>query len=1500
MVFYKSYSQLSKTHYIPPLTYAGFGNANPENQYFYISTPSTKNVNYTIKALGQPVSQNITGNVSNNNPQEIFIGTGNTQLFAPSSEAGKILTSNGYIIESDDVIYVSLRIQAGGSAQAGALVSKGSSALGTTFRAGMFTNENPQTNYLSFISVMATEDNTSITFSDLDNGILLKNYSGTLPINIILNEGESYIIAANSSESTINRDGLIGTLINSDKPIVTNLGSANGSFHNGGGRDYGIDQIVGLSKIGNEYIFVKGDGSNSWENVLIVAHEDNTSITLNGSVNFATINAGEYALIEGDEYNANGNLFVETSKPVFAYQGIGANNNEANQGLFFVPPLSCENRGNINNIPEIQNIGNINFSGGITIVANKGATINIQSETQTFTPSGPFNVDGNPNYVTYKLINLQGNISIESNQELYCAYFNQNGAASSGSFYSGFPSNPEINFNKTVTALGNCIPNVTLQAANTDLFDSIKWEFFNETTSTWEERSTNTNYKPISSEPGRYRLIGTITCTNTTFESVEIPVSICPDDFDGDFIIDNLDVDIDNDGILNCDESLGDANLDISNLNNPKIILADGAEKNIITAANLVSNNAINTFTGTNNGNFESVLSPTSANSKNTYTLDFSQNINFVLRQNNTGTHNNLDDEFFILKVGSNDKNITLLNPDNNLLVDTNFDNIFESGVTQISASEIRFKYSTNVSGTASTFEFLANQVSSITFEHASNGLTSASTFRGNFNITCFSLDSDGDGIENMFDLDSDNDGIPDIYDAYGSQITLTNSDANLDGLDDVFDSISTNLDTDNDNIKNYIDYDADNDGIFDSTESGHNLDTNFNGVIDGFIDINKNGLDDRLEDLNLIINYTIRDTDADDIFNFIDNDADNDNCFDVTEAGFTDVNTDGFLGDIPVQVDINGKVINTTNGYTIPNSEYTTSAPITITKFENTTFCELDTNTITIESTADNFEWATSIDGVTWNVITDNVIYSGTTSNTLQITNTPLSYNNYQYRVLLRRVGNACTTTSNSITLTVNPKPIILNSIIQLNQCADNPNEITTINLTEAEINISTDTSVTFEYYETETKAVAGGISNQVIDKLKYPVNRTAEAWVRTVSDKDCYTISKIEITATFVSDVAYDKTFEECDDFLDADGNNTILNSETDGITTFNFSSAAQEIKNLFPNPNDIEVFFYETIADRDGAINAIPDISRHRNNSDTSFAFNQTIFIKIKNKNNNDCEGLGKLFLKTSEVPQFTVKGESPNDPILVCSKNLPFSLMAENPKGDYRYIWEDENGNKLGENQDQLINGGGNYTVTAYTKNSTVCSKSRTISVKQSNPAILDESFVVITDEINISNSNNLSVTVNIPQDPLNPEEYLYSLETKNGQIVKFPQESNIFTNITGGVYKLIVENKNGCGISELLISVIQFPKFFTPNNDGENDTWSVKGVDALFYSESIMTIFNRYGKLIYKSSNQNLGWDGTYNGKQLNNGDYWYQIVLKPTDITKPMIDRKGNFSLLKE
>jgi hypothetical protein len=572
---FSGFSQLSKVHYIPPLT-SGPSNADPLDQWFYISTPINGDVSLKVKPVGGTVDDEVSYIVSNDSPLRIQIAnSGYSQLFQDPATTSIVTTDKGYIIEAQDVIYVSIRMNAGNNAQAGALVSKGDNALGKIFRIGTYDNKGtPSSNYMNFFSIMATEDTTTIDLrSNNTTGLVIQNYSGQFPIeDIVLNRGESYTVAVKVTDANENTDGLIGALVSSDKPVVVNTGSANGSFGNGGARDYGIDQIVGLEKIGKEYIFVKGDGQDSYENVLIVGHYDNTKIKINEESTEQIINAGDYFIIEGN-YFTNGNMYVSTSEPSFAYQGVGGAS-EANQGMFFVPPLSCESRGDVNNIAFIDQIGGNTLTGGITIVTKADATVlvnnlDIANQNAGITVVGPLEVTGKLEYVTFKVTGLAGNVSVSSSDELYAAYYNQNGAATSGSFYAGFPSDPNVSLNLVASALGSCISedggsNVTFEVSNSGSYDTLQWLKKDEGLETYSDivGETGKTYKPPTI--GTYAVKGTITCTGTSYQSSDIPISICPKDFDEDGIIDNLDLDTDNDGILNSIESLGTGIIDIS------------------------------------------------------------------------------------------------------------------------------------------------------------------------------------------------------------------------------------------------------------------------------------------------------------------------------------------------------------------------------------------------------------------------------------------------------------------------------------------------------------------------------------------------------------------------------------------------------------------------------------------------------------------------------------------------------------------------------------------------------------------------------------------------------------------------------------------------------------------------------------------------------------------------------------------------------------------------
>ena len=171
------FGQLSTKHFIPPITSQG---NDISEQYIYISTPRNANISFSIKTVGNP-DNDYAGIVTNANPFLYRIvqdgedpgdpsanldTDGDSQLAISENLSNTIINDRGYIIEASDVIYVSVRFRSSlpNQYQAGALVSKGLSALGTQFRVGGMATENNNSpgGFLTYTSVMATEDETNI------------------------------------------------------------------------------------------------------------------------------------------------------------------------------------------------------------------------------------------------------------------------------------------------------------------------------------------------------------------------------------------------------------------------------------------------------------------------------------------------------------------------------------------------------------------------------------------------------------------------------------------------------------------------------------------------------------------------------------------------------------------------------------------------------------------------------------------------------------------------------------------------------------------------------------------------------------------------------------------------------------------------------------------------------------------------------------------------------------------------------------------------------------------------------------------------------------------------------------------------------------------------------------------------------------------------------------------------------------------------------------------
>jgi gliding motility-associated-like protein len=100
--------------------------------------------------------------------------------------------------------------------------------------------------------------------------------------------------------------------------------------------------------------------------------------------------------------------------------------------------------------------------------------------------------------------------------------------------------------------------------------------------------------------------------------------------------------------------------------------------------------------------------------------------------------------------------------------------------------------------------------------------------------------------------------------------------------------------------------------------------------------------------------------------------------------------------------------------------------------------------------------------------------------------------------------------------------------------------------------------------------------------------------------------------------------------------------------------------------------------------------------------------------------------------------------------------------------------------------------------------------------------------------------------------------------------------------TTTVYTLTVRNSDGCTSTDnATVTVVPYcinvRNAFTPNRDGFNDLWLVTNGTACA-SKVKAIVFNRYGQEVYVSENYQNNWDGTYKGKPVPDGTYYYAVT----------------------
>lgn len=254
--------------------------------------------------------------------------------------------------------------------------------------------------------------------------------------------------------------------------------------------------------------------------------------------------------------------------------------------------------------------------------------------------------------------------------------------------------------------------------------------------------------------------------------------------------------------------------------------------------------------------------------------------------------------------------------------------------------------------------------------------------------------------------------------------------------------------------------------------------------------------------------------------------------------------------------------------------------------------------------------------------------------------------------------------------------------------------------------------------------------------------------------------------------------------------------------------------------------------------------------------------TNIVYVRIDSNTGCSQIVALQITLFPKPKIIIE-----DVLPLCERN---SIIVHAGIGFDSYLWS------TGETSEFInINQVGNFSVTVSKINgNTTCFATKNFVVFASN-------FATITNiEIQDWTENENTISIFLSNNSIG--DYEYSLDNINFQ------SSPIFTNLAVGIYTVYVKDKNTCGTIKETVFIISYPKFFTPNGDGVNDTWQI--YFSQFEKNLKTAIYDRSGKLVKVITN-NVGWDGLYNGNMMPADDYWFVVTRQNGE------EHKGHFSL---
>ena len=297
---------------------------------------------------------------------------------------------------------------------------------------------------------------------------------------------------------------------------------------------------------------------------------------------------------------------------------------------------------------------------------------------------------------------------------------------------------------------------------------------------------------------------------------------------------------------------------------------------------------------------------------------------------------------------------------------------------------------------------------------------------------------------------------------------------------------------------------------------------------------------------------------------------------------------------------------------------------------------------------------------------------------------------------------------------------------------------------------------------------------------------------------------------------------------------------------------------------DPNLFVVSYYSSLSDAQTGINELPK-------SYPKMDGTEIIYIRVSSLENPNCYDASESFELTGiAAPILGIDQQ-----IFLCEDGSTATIGQATSNPNYEYSWN------TGDTTPFItVSEAGVYVLTATTSQGSVyCVRTRTIEV------IMSISPEISTVEIDgFSFSSTVIVNTEVEGD------FEYRLD--NGEF----QAEGTFEDVLPGNHTVYMRDINGCGVVTEEIAVVGYFAYFSPNGDGINDNWHIEGMEYL--NEPVVSIYNRYGKLIKQLNNNDASWDGTFSGQQMPESDYWFKLSYVDDNGTR-LVDKflQKNFAL---